>query len=96
MMGILSKYLEEEKYCLCKNKIDGTYHLFKCNYINNVCSLKSKKSICQKEELEYSKNKYECIYTCGDIKEVRLKLAELANDGYQICGICVSRLYKNY
>ena len=96
-MGILSKYLEKEnfKYCLCKNKVDETLHLFECKETINGCVLKSRLSICKKEKLENLSSNYECIVRCENIEETRLKLAELANDGYQICGICVSRLYKN-
>jgi len=81
-------------YCLCKNNDDNTYHLFECKKESDGCYLKSKKSFCKKETLSNS-YKYECKFTCKDIKEARTKIAELANKGEQICGVCVSTLYKN-
>ena len=85
---IIIKNLDKEEkmyYCLCKNEGSDTYHLFECK--NMGCD---HLSICKKERLN---NGYECIFECKNIEEVREKLAELENKGYQICGICVSTLY---
>ena len=90
---IVIENLEKEGkmyYCLCKNNSD-TYHLFECKKMVDKCDFKSKTSICKKEELN---DEYECIFKCENIEEVRQKLAVLAKEN-QICGICVSTLYKN-
>ena len=81
-------------YCLCKNKENDTYHLFECKKEgDDNCYLKNKTSFCKKETLITSE--YECKFTCKDIEQARVKIAELANKGKQICGVCVSTLYKN-
>ena len=92
-------------YCLCKNIKNedsdtcDTYHLFECKEIDRSCELKRIISICKKEKLDVNGYEYificENVVMCKNIEEARLKLAELANKGYQICGICVSTLYKN-
>ena len=56
---------------------NNIYHI----YTNNV-------SLCQKVSLENE----ECLCACEE-KEVRIKVAKLANSGKQICEICVSKLY---
>ena len=65
--------------------------MFECKGIYDECVV-GETSICKKEKLNYG---YKCIFECKNIEEVRQKLAALANGNYQICGICVSRLYKN-
>ena len=83
-------------YCLCKNKEDKTYHLFECEKkSDDSCSLKNKTSFCNKKTLSKYSSEYECKFACKNIKDTRIKIAELANKGEQICGLCVSHLYKN-
>jgi hypothetical protein len=79
---------------LYKNKDDdsheNTQHLIK---IENDLSFKiqshSKKSICNEKLIDKD-------YTESDnIRDVRITIAEQANNDTQICGNCVSILYKN-
>ncbi len=81
-----------KQLCLCKNDNSETYHLYDCIKRIDSCNFTTnKQSKCNHIE----RNNPSCISTCQDEKNMRLKIAELANQGKQICGICVSTLYKN-
>ncbi len=77
---------------LCRGADRQTFHLFEvetdetggCRHIHD-------RSICRKEDKDHN----ECLKTCKPEDRMRLALAELANQGEQICGICVSSLYRN-
>ena len=81
------------RLCLCKNTNNETYHLFECHKTLEGCSFSSNKnSNCN--HLERDKNTT-CSVRCEDEETMRIKIAKLANQGQQICGICVATLYKN-
>lgn len=81
-----------KQLCLCKNDDSETYHLFECIKNTNSCNFTSNKdSKCNHVERDDTS----CISTCQDEKNMRLEIAKLANQNKQICGICVSTLYKN-
>ena len=82
-------------YCLCKDKNEeyGTYHLFECQregIVLDICK-KDENSFCEK----LLSKKISCKFECLTLEGARIKIAELANTGENICGICVSMLYKN-
>ncbi len=79
-------------FSLCKGQDGATYHLFEGVVDQDgVCRKTSTHSICRKEDRENNI----CLDQCLVIKEMRLRVARLANAGEQICGICVSTMYRN-
>jgi len=80
------------KLCLCCNEDATTYHIYECKQTINGCNFTyDKYAKCNHIE----RLKPNCILTCKDENEMRLKIAELVNNGEQICGVCVSTLYAN-
>ena len=82
-------------FCLTKLKDSETYHIYECKKTYNECNhTNDKKSKCGSVEFQYTRE-IEDIEKCKTETEMRTKIAELANQGTQICGRCVSHLYKN-
>ena len=80
------------KLCLCCNEDSSTYHIYECKTIINDCNFTDNKyAKCNHIE----RLKPDCLLTCEDEDDMRIKIAELVNDGEQICGVCVATLYKN-
>ena len=81
------------KLCLCKNDMNDTYHLYKCKTkIDGGCAFTSNKhSNCN----QVMRSEANCISKCKNENDMRVEIAKLANQGKQICGICVATLYKN-
>ncbi|RLA77627.1 MAG: hypothetical protein DRG78_16985 [Epsilonproteobacteria bacterium] len=78
--------------CLCCNEDATTYHIYECNKTINDCNLTNAKNAkCNHME----RLKPTCLVSCKNENDMRIKVAELANNGKEICGICVSTLYKN-
>jgi len=91
--------MAKELFCLCKEKEEeneiNTYHIFEeCEKsLYNKCYTPETESVCGMLE----DNNLDCLLklTCRDRQLMRTKIAELANEGNNICGVCVSHLYKN-
>ena len=80
------------KLCLCRKKYDNTiYHLFESVSQRDETSLNDLKSRCAKiNRLDTT-----CLKLDIDESEARTLIAKYVNNGYEICSICVSRLYEN-
>ncbi len=77
---------------LCRGKDGITYHLFEGKLEDNEeCRGTGPWAICRKEDRENNT----CLKECRPENEMRSRVADLANQGEQICGICVSSMYKN-
>ena len=81
------------KLCLCRNKDSETYHLYECKVnLEGKCNFTpNKNSNCNHAKRDDT----ECLSTCQNENDMRIEIAKLANQGQQICGICVATLYKN-
>lgn len=81
-----------KQLCLCCNEDSTTYHIYECKTIINECNFTNNKNAkCNHIE----RLKPTCLVTCKSEDDMRIKIAEFANKGKEICGICVSTLYKN-
>jgi hypothetical protein len=79
--------------CLCRDTDTITYHIYKCKQNISSCRFTSNiKSECG--HIDKPINPY-CLKVCKDINTMRLEIAKYANNDKQICGQCVSTIYKN-
>lgn len=79
-------------YTLKEHKDSGELHLFEGDMLSNDPNYKcnsASKSICKKmEKLDSRRNRF----TCANEQEAREKIASI---GREVCGTCVSHLYKS-
>lgn len=83
------------KLCLCPNEDVTTYHIYECKTIDYSCNFTSDKKANCGYDYQTKKLNAHCIVKCKDEDTMRLKIAELVNDGKKICGTYVSTLYRN-
>ncbi len=80
------------KLSLCRGKDGVTHHLFEGQLdASGECQKTDSHSICNKEDRDNNV----CLKECLSEPDMRIRAAELANANEQICGICVSSMYKN-
>jgi hypothetical protein len=65
-------------------------HIFEGDFTTNPCNAENK-SICKK--MEKSQGDWISLATCLDEQQAREKAAKI---GIDVCGDCVSHLYKSY
>ncbi len=69
------------------------YHVIKCADKGEPCIRRKKKSLCNKDRTDKMKSKHYEEVVGED--SLRLRLAEMQNEGKKICGTCVSMLYAD-
>ncbi len=90
--------------CFKRNKNTGTIHIFCCEckmddwgdckyYCTNKCLCNCIERI-EKEDKEIPDFEIE-VRKCFSLEEARLTAAQLQNEGYNVCGVCVSALSHN-
>ena len=87
------------RVCFKQNTETGTIHIFCCNCEEDSygdCKFTCP-AICLCNCIDRAEHsKFELIdRVCYPLEKARVKAAELQNQGYKVCGVCVSALYHN-
>ena len=87
------------RVCFKRNTETDTIHIFCCNCEKDPygnCKFTCP-AICLCDCIDRIKHsKFELIdQVCYPLEKARVKAAELQNQGYRVCGVCVSVLYHN-
>jgi hypothetical protein len=83
-----SKIKKKLKIGYDSNLDEPTFHVFDTN---KDCTRKENHALCKEEVNHFFKYQG----SCDCLEDMRIKLAEMANDGLNVCGNCVSYLYLN-
>lgn len=70
-------------------------HIFESKKQDGGCKRKANVPLCKNKDLKYNVNNFEIKNSCLNQKDMRKKCADLANQGVNVCGNCVRRLYHN-
>lgn len=80
--------INEKLFALCKDKNTDEYHIFETRKNADICTAKSKTSICGAAEVKDQGN---CVSVCVNAKAIKIKAAEIGN---QVCGNCMKIIFK--
>ena len=72
-----------------QNSDNGEIHIYEEGELKSICRLKG---VVKDKFLAFKINGKQKIYFTED--EVRVIAAKLQNRGYNLCGVCMSHLYK--
>ncbi|WP_172119009.1 hypothetical protein [Halomonas hibernica] len=83
--------MSNEKYSLVQYKETQEYHLYESrSNPDGSCNLKGKTPLCQSKSVTPENSG---LFVCQNENDTRIKCAEYANKGKDICGVCVSAMY---
>ena len=94
MWESLSKFRQNYEYfVICEYKNTGTYHIFPAEKegLEERCVPISTESCCGRS---FNSRELRCSSKCLTEDKVRLVCAKMANEGKNICGVCVATFYS--